>query len=53
VGHTNRPYVDIEEFNLEEGTRVAVKASNGDILYGVITAYERDRVTGEVRMTVG
>jgi hypothetical protein len=44
--------MDIEEFDLKEGTRVAVKGVDGQILYGVITHYERDKVTGEVRMTV-
>jgi len=44
--------MDIEDFNLAEGERVAVKGLDGKILYGVIKHFEHDKVTGEVRISV-
>lgn len=45
-------YMDIEDFNLREGATVGVKTVGGKLFYGTIKTFERDKVTGEVRMTV-
>ena len=52
MGHTNRPYMDIKDFDLQEGSRVGVKASDGSILWGVVKHFEHDTAAGEVRMTI-
>jgi hypothetical protein len=52
-------YMDIEDFNLGEGSRVSVVLTDGQLFTGTVTSYHHDKKTkenpngtGTVEMTV-
>ncbi|WP_104150984.1 hypothetical protein [Mycobacterium intracellulare] len=45
-------FMDIEDFDLGEGSRVGYQGLDGKLITGTITHFNRDKVTGEVTMSV-
>lgn len=44
--------MDIEDFNLGEGSRVGFKGLDGKLTIGTVTHFNRDKATGEVTISV-
>jgi hypothetical protein len=44
--------MDLEDFNLKEGSTVGVKAVGGKVLFGRIAKFDHDKATNEVRITM-
>lgn len=45
-------FMDIEDFNLGEGSRIGFQGIDGKLTIGTVTNFNRDKVTGEVTMSV-
>ena len=44
--------MDIEDFNLGEGSRVGFQGPDGKLTVGTVTHFNHDKATGEVTMSV-